>query len=177
MPAVWGGGGWWLVPVYSCSGRLRFVHLEVDPLRLSPGVFVGQMSINLADQDATVLVPDPTSDRQVIDPRHDARANKEMAAVMEAKLWQLGLLAGEEQRLTERLGRPVLIASLRRWEQPFGVRGATPRHLFQMFLQLRVEIYYPGVVVLREPVRPDGELPILPVDIVPPQPQRLGHPG
>ena len=68
--------------------RLRLLNnrwTEVHPRCLRLGVFVAQMAINFADEDAPVLVAHPSANRHVINPAHYGVADEMMSAIVEAK--------------------------------------------------------------------------------------------
>ena len=51
-------------------------------------VLVSQVSVNLADQDAPVPVPDPGGNGHEVHARHNAHADEVMPAIVKLKVWQ-----------------------------------------------------------------------------------------
>ncbi len=63
------------------------------------------MAIDLADQDAAVLVTGPLRDRHVIDAGHHQLADKEVAEAVEADVRQLRFIARLTKCMLERANR------------------------------------------------------------------------
>ena len=59
------------------------------------------MSVRSPDQHPAVLVPDPLGDRHEVDPAHYAVADEVMPAVVEAHVFQPGIVPGQDQGLTQ----------------------------------------------------------------------------
>src|SRR4051812_45251097 len=95
------------------SNRLDEARPEVDLLRHGLSVFIREVPVNFADQDSSVLVADPCCDRHEVQARHNAHTYEVMTTVVEVEAGYLGRLPDHGQGLPERLGRNVLLPSLR----------------------------------------------------------------
>jgi hypothetical protein len=90
-----------------CS--LVWLRVKIDFFSLGFGVFIGQVAVHLADQDAPVLVSNPSGNGHGVNSAHHANADEMATAIVEAKTWQVGRGPGQLQAFSKRLCRPVLI--------------------------------------------------------------------
>lgn len=80
---------------FASSGVVRCCELQLLGLTLS--MLAAEVPVDLADEDSTIFVADPASDRHVIDSAHDAVADEGVSGVMKPKARQLGILAREQK--------------------------------------------------------------------------------
>src|SRR5476651_2418915 len=76
-------------------------------------VFVRQMSVNLADEHATVTMTNPRRNRHEIHAGHDAHGNEMVPAIVKIKIRHLCSGACQSQRFTKSFGGNILLAALR----------------------------------------------------------------
>ena len=130
-------------------------------------MLVGEMSINLADQDAAIFVADPAGDGHVVDSRHDAVRNEVMPAIVKAEALHPRGRAGQLEGFREGLGRCVFVAPLWAWEEPLRVGGAARVHVAQVGFQSGVEIHMARLAVFGAAFRADGQQTLLEIDVGP----------
>ena len=80
-------------------------------------MLVGEMPVDLADQNAPVLVSKPVGNRHEVDPGHDTLAGEKMSEVVIANPRQLGRLPRQPEGFTQAAGRDVLGTALRGGEE------------------------------------------------------------
>ena len=85
-------------------------------------VAVGQVPIDLPDENTAVAMPEPRRDGHKINPRHHALACKEVSEVVEPHAGQAGRAPNGAERVLQLVGGHVAGAAPRAREQVGGVR-------------------------------------------------------